>query len=182
MPVRAPRATKVKRRLTIAAALVCTLAASFFIWNRSGSIYPKLPFGWARVLTERIPIAVEVDGRRLETVYSFAEPGRFHGPSSDRLALWLKDPNSVLGYDVLIIDRDREEVLVPCSGVRNYRLLRNRWLVQSDSGAEGVAFGNPKLDGRDPDFQQSEDTISFTIPPVLDLPSGRWNLKVNANG
>lgn len=59
--------------------------------------------------------------------------------------------------------------------------LGNKRLVQSDSGAVGIAFGDSKLDERDPNFQQSGDLISFTIPPVLDLPSGRWNIKIDPN-
>ena len=87
----------------------------------------------------------------------------------------------MLGRHILVVDLDREEVLVPNPGVRNYQLLWHKWLIQSESGALGVPFGHPKLDANDPDFQQSGNVISFTIPPVLNLPPGRWKLKIDAN-
>lgn len=60
-------------------------------------------------------------------------------------------------------------------------VLTVAWLLQAESGALGVLFGDPKLDGRDPDFQRSGDLISFTIYPEHGLPSDRWTVRIDAN-
>jgi len=144
-------------------------------------IYRKLLLGCARVLKRELPVIVEVDNRQLQGVRCFVEPGEFGNHRSKGLVLWVEDPRIALGYDVLIADLDNEKIISPNSGDQNYRLLSNAWLIQSDSGAAGVPFGDPKLDANDPNFQQSGNLISFTMPPVLGLPSGRWNVRIDAN-
>jgi hypothetical protein len=98
------------------------------------------------------------------------------------LVLWVESPDAALGRDILVVDLDHGEVLVPNFGWDDYRLLRNRWLIQSDSGAQGVPFGDAKLDAADPNFQPFGNSICFTIPAVLDLPAGRWNVRIDPNG
>ncbi len=171
-----------KRRLLVLGGFVCILGVAFLAWLRSGSIYPKLLLGWARVLTRQIPVTAEVGGRRLEGTRCFVEPGEFQNQRSKGLVLWVENPAAVLGRDILVVDLDHGEVLVPNSGWNHYRLLRNKWLIQSDSGAQGVPFGDAKLDAADPNLQRSGNLISFTIPAVLDLPAGRWNVRIDPNG
>jgi hypothetical protein len=171
-----------KRRVIVLGGVLCILGVAFLAWLRSGSIYPKLLLGWARVLTKQIPVTVEIGDRRLESARCFVEPGEFQNHRSQGLVLWVEDPADVLGRHILVMDQGHGEVLVPNSGQNHYRLLRNRWLIQSDSGAQGIPFGNAKLDATDPNFQQSGNSISFTIPAVLDLPAGRWNVRPDPNG
>jgi|GEM_PF-6166398 len=70
-------------------------------------------------------------------------------------------------------------VLLPSQSTENYRLIRDKWLIQSDIGALGVELGSSKLDGVDPQFERSESTISLTVFPLLDLPTGRWSLRID---
>lgn len=93
----------------------------------------------------------------------------------------MNDPHAWPGRHILIVDSAHQEVSLPNSSARQYKLLLGRWLLQAESGAWGVPFGDPKLDGRDPDFQRSGDVISFTIYPELGLPSGRWTVRIDAN-
>ena len=139
----------------------------------------KLLLGEARILTKQIPVTVQIDGHKLERVRCFVEPGEFRNHRSDGLVLRMDGAHSERGCDVLIVDLDHGSVLVPSYSTRNYRLLRDRWLIQSDSGAAGVPSGDSKLDANDPDFRRSGNVISFTIPPVLNLPPGRWNVTVD---
>ena len=85
----------------------------------------------------------------------------------------------MFGRHVLILDLDHRKVGVPNSDISGYRLVWGRWLLQSEGGDGGVPFGDSKLDANDPGFQQSGNEISFTIPPVLNLPPGRWKLTID---
>jgi hypothetical protein len=158
---------------------VCALIVLIIVGRLADPIYRKLLLGWARVLTKEIPVTVEIDDHALGNVRCFAEPGEFRNHRSKGLVLWLENPRYALGYDVLVVDLDHGQVLVPNCGAGHYKLLRNGWLIQADSGAMGVPFGDSKLDANNPDFRQSGNVISFTIPPVLNLPSGRWNVTVD---
>jgi hypothetical protein len=168
-----------KRRSKMTVAAVCVLTASIVVWFLTDPIYAKLLLGQARALRKQIPVTVEVSDHRLPGVRCFAEPGKFWNHRSKGLVLRLENPHAVLGYHVLIIDLDHRAVLVPNSDRNDYRLLRDKWLLQSNSGTEGVPFGDSKLDANDPTFQQLGNVISFSIPPVLDLPSGRWTVTVD---
>jgi hypothetical protein len=173
---------EMKRRLMMLAGVGFVLAALFVLWyDTTHSIYAKLLLGNARVLTSQVAITVAVDDRELRGVRCFAEPGEFRNHRSKGLVLWVDDPHALLGRHVLVVDLDRRSILLPNFGLDDYKLLGNKRLMQSDSGAVGVAFGDSKLDERDPDFQQSGNLISFTIPPVLDLPAGRWSVRIDAN-
>ena len=170
-----------KPRLLMLAGAGCILVAMIVLWHRTDPIHKKLLLGCARVLKKQIPVTLEVDDRKIQGVRCFVEPGEFRNHRSKGLVLWVEDPRAALGYHVLIADLDHKRILLPNSGDRNYRLLGSKRLIQSDSGAVGVAFGDSKLDERDPNFQQSGNWISFTIPPVLDLPSGRWTVRIDGD-
>jgi len=170
-----------KPRLLMLAGVGCILVAMIVLWHRTDPIHKKLLLGCARVLKKQIPVTLEVDDRKIQGVRCFVEPGEFGNHRSRGLVLWVEDPRAVLGYHILIVDLDNKKIISPNSGDRNYRLLGNKRLIQSDSGAVGVAFGDSKLDDGDPNFQRSGNLISFTIPPVLDLPSGRWKVRIDAN-
>lgn len=167
-----------KRRRKTAFILFATVALLATVSLAVPPIYCKLLCGAARILSRPVDVVLEVDGRPMEGVRCFRESTRFDGTPSNRLVLHIKDPNAILGREILIVAPTDGMVLLPNASFADYRLILNKWLIQSDSGACGVAFGDSKLDARDPDFQQSGNMISFTIPPVLDLPSGRWNLRI----
>lgn len=168
-----------KRRTRIIAAILCAIAVLAVVEVVSVPIYGKLLTGTARILTERIPITVKIGDRRIERVWCFRESNRFRGGVRRSLILWLESPRAMFGRHVLILDLDHGTVHVPNSAISDYRLILRRWLVQSEKGDGGVPFGAPKLDTNDPDFQQSGNEISFTIPPVLNLPPGRWELTID---
>jgi hypothetical protein len=175
------RGSDMKRRTKIIAIALCTLAALAITKIASDPIYGKLLVGTARVLTKRIPITLEVGDQRIDRVWCFRESNLFHGGASKRLILWLESPHAVLGREILVVDLNRGKVYLPNSSTLDYKLISRRWLVQSEGGDGGVAFGDSKLDASDPHFQQSGKSISFTIPPMLDLPSGRWNVKTGTS-
>lgn len=170
--------TKRRRRTAIILLSVAILVA--LEWLASQPIYCKLLFGMARILSQQVDVVLEIDGRLVPGVRCFKESTLYDGRPSDRLVLYIDDPNTLLKRHIILVAPAHGMVLLPKPSTRDYRLIRDRWLIQSDSGAEGVAFGDTKLDDRDPDFRRSKDTCSFTIPPVLDLPAGRWNLRISA--
>ena len=170
-----------KRRFKILAVVACCLVVLILVLHETDPIYRKLLLGWARVLKKQIPVTVEVGDHQLPGVRCFTEPGEFGNHRSKGLGLRMKDPHAVLGYHVLIVDLDHRKILLPNSGVGDYRLLGNKRLIQADSGAVGVAFGDSKLDECDPNLQQSGNLISFTIASVWGLPSGRLNVRIDAS-
>jgi hypothetical protein len=171
---------KRRSRAVVLAGIALVLLAS--AGTVSDPLSRQLLLGQATLLRHEISVTGEVDGHRLEAIRCFAEPGRFGGPASQRLVLWMDDTGGTIPHRVLIVDLDNGKVIVPNASQANYRLLGRRWLAQSDSGAEGVLFGDPKLDARDPGFQRSADTVSFTVPAVLNLPSGQWSLRLAEGG
>ena len=171
-----------KRRSRIVALTGTILVLLAGAGMLSDPLSRKLLLGQARLLTQELPVTAEVDGHRLEAIRCFAEPGRFGSPASKRLVLWMDETGGTIPHRALIVDLDNGKVIVPNASQANYRLLGRRWLAQSDSGAEGVPFGHPKLDARDPGFHRSADTVSFTVPAVLNLPSGQWSLRLAESG
>lgn len=168
-----------KRKAKIILISVGIPITLLLVWFASDRIHAKLLVGAARILRHRVPVVLSVEGVSLHNVYCFREDSLFSGERSGRLILWVEIPKAVLGRDILIVDPDSKKVCLPNSSSRHYKLLWKKWLIQSDSGVQGVAFGDSKLDPNDPSFQQAGNIISFSIPPILGLPSGRWTLKLN---
>jgi len=167
-----------KRRSKIIIVIILLSLSTAVAWFASDYIHGKLLIGTARVLKNKVPIILTVDGNLINGVLCFREPCLYNGGASKRLVLWLENPQAVTGRKILIVDPEKEKVFIPNSSTRDYKLLLNRWLLQSESGSVGVAFGYSKLDKRDPDFQMVGNLISFTIPSVLNLPPGRWNIQI----
>ena len=168
-----------KRRSKMTVAAIDALVVFLTVWCLTDPIIAKVLLGEARVLREQIPVVVEISEHQLQNIRCFAEPGEFRNHRSKGLVLWVENPRAMLGRHLLVLDLDHEKVLVPNASGRDYRLLWNKWLIQSESGAVAVPFGDSKLDANDPDFQQSGNVISFTIPPVLNLLPGRWNVTIS---
>lgn len=168
-----------KRKYKIIIISAVILMMLFLAWFAAEPIHVKLLVGSARIIGNKVPARLSVDGVSLENAHCFREDSLFNGEKSNRLVLWVEIPETPLGRDILIVDPDSRKVYLPAAGTDDYKLLWKKWLIQSDSGAMGVAFGDSKLDPNDPNFQQAGNMISFSIPPVLGLPSGRWELKLN---
>lgn len=172
---------KRKSKFILVVIIILLSFSIIFTWFASYYIHGKLLFGTARVLTNKVPIILTVDDNPINDVLCFREPCLYHGGVSKRLVLWLENPQAVADRYILIVDPEKEKVGIPNSSTHQYKLLWKRWLIQAESGIGVVAFGDSKLDKRDPEFQQVGNLISFTIPPVKNLPSGRWNIQIKEN-
>ncbi|UCE46740.1 MAG: hypothetical protein JSW47_14120 [Phycisphaerales bacterium] len=168
-----------KRKTKIVIISVVTSVIFLLVWFASDRIRLRLLVGAARILRDAVAVQLSVDGASVGNVRCFREDTVFDGGKSNRLVLWVEIPKASYGRDILIVDPDSRKIYLPNASSNDYKLLWKRWLMQSDSGAMGAAFGDSKPDPDDPNFQQADNIISFTIPPILDLPSGRWELKLN---
>lgn len=169
-----------KRRWKTAIILLCVAILLAIAALASQPVYCRLLLGTSRILSEQVGVVLEINGRPVPGVRCFKESTRYDGSPSDRLVLYFDDPDALLKRHILLVAPADGMVLLPNLSTRDYRLISDRWLIQSDSGAQGVAFGDSKLDGVDPHFERSEGTVSFTVPfPLLGLPTGRWSLRID---
>lgn len=170
-----------KQKLRILVGIVCVLVALFVAWLASGSSYPKLLIGRAWILTRRVPVAVEIDGHRLERVLCFAT-ARTSQRLPERLILGVGTLQGVSRHDFLIVGLAHQRLFHPNPGDRYNRVLHNGWLLQSDAGASGVDLADP-VKGGDvaPGFRRSGNTVSFSIASTAGLPGGRWNVTIDPN-
>ena len=152
-----------------------------FVWFVSDIIHMKLFVGGARILTKQVHINIEIDGQRFDDFFCFEDTGQFGDGHSKRLVLWIKSSESNYLREILIVDTTNRKILLPNSSDNCYKLICEKYLMQSNSGAYGVAFGDSKLDANDPEYQNTNGTISFNIPSnEFGIPSGRWTIQ-NSN-
>ena len=89
----------------------------------------------------------------------------------------------MFGRHVLILDLDHRKVGRAQFGISQI----TGWFGEDGScnkPKEGRGWWSarsvtPRLDANDPGFQQLGNEVSFTIPPVLNLPPGRWKLTID---
>ena len=131
------REKTMKRRRRIVIILLSVAVPAAIAWLASQPIYCKVLLGMARILSQQVDVVLEINGRIVPGVRCFKESTCYDENPSDRLVLHINDPNAASKHHILLVAPAERMVLLPSQSTENYRLIRDKWLIQSDIGALG---------------------------------------------
>ena len=163
---------KRKRIIVVRSAMFVAFAAWFYLYTEHPLIL-KILNGSSRVLSP-MSTTIKLNGQVQPSAKCFAMKKLFNGESADSLVIWLPNPSSHYGREILMINRDEKLAGMPNSSDKEYDLLLNRFLLQAENGSLMVPFNSAKWDNQDPQLAIADTTIEFTLPELAtDLSSKR---------
>ena len=161
--------------------LVCLLVLFLLLGGLfySNPILLKTVTGTARILSNNLNATIKIDGEIRPYVKCFVVDSSFNGTPADYLILWIPEDSANYGRDVIFVDRLHHDAGLPNAGDKDYYLMWNRFLLQSESGSKYVPFSSGKFDNQITHFESSDGRISFVVPASSTLPKKKieitWN-------
>lgn len=126
----------------------------------------KVFAGSARVLSQKFPASVYVNGIENPRAFCFKVNKSFYGAPRDQIVIWLPDQSFGNGRAVLIVDRTFQEVGLPNNGLDDYDLIWDSFLFQSESGSGYKKFGYFYF-GLDPKLKIRAKQVQFVLPSLM---------------
>lgn len=137
------------------------LLSIYFFLN---PIVIKLIVGSARIIGEEVKSEIVINGKKEPDVKVFACDSDFYGNKRNHLIVCFRDSEQDLGFPVLVIDRETQQVKLPNASTEDYKVILGK-LLQSESGANVMIPLNDPIKGFgfEPELQINDQVIRFKI-------------------
>lgn len=161
-------------KFVITGAALILMGASLFVYlYKEHPVVLKVAGGSARVLSPPLNAIIKVDGQEQPQAKCFRMNSYFNGKPADSLVLWVPEPSSYYGREILIVDLSNHIVGEPNSSKFDYHLFWNRFLFQSESGSLMVPLMSAKSYSQDPELMITNHLVSFRMPDEADHFGGK---------